>query len=274
MQQDKVRIDLCGVPETLLIPLWARAKLSREYNSVLYDTKAIEIVERIDYDFSKIDKNPFETNLFIAARAKQFDDKVRTYIKKYPRATVINLGAGLDTNFYRVDNGSIHWYDLDLPAVIDIRRQLIPETDRTTCIAKSLLDLSWYADIKNTEQGAFLLAAGVLFYLEESQVKQFLSSIADNLPGGEIVFNMHSKLGTSFADKIISGAGVRNAPIKWVLKEVNEMTGWDKRITILDQVPYFKNIPRNPAWGEEIRRKMDSNDRLRVFKIVHVRVSS
>ena len=58
------------------------------------------------------------------------------------------------------------------------------------------------------------------------------------------------------------------------VKDVDEMIGWDKRITIIDQVPYFKNIPRNPAWGEEIRRQMDSNDRLRVFKIVHVRVSS
>jgi hypothetical protein len=35
-----------------------------------------------------------------------------------------------------------------------------------------------------------------------------------------------------------------------MLKDVNEMTGWDKRITIIDQVPYFKNIPRNPA-GEK-----------------------
>jgi globin len=52
------------------------------------------------------------------------------------------------------------------------------------------------------------------------------------------------------------------------VKDVDEMIGWDKRITIIDQVPYFKNIPRNPAWGEEIRRQMDSNDRLRVFKIM------
>ena len=118
------------------------------------------------------------------------------------------------------------------------------------------------------------MAAGVLFYFEESQVKQFFLSLADNLPGAEIVFNIHSKLGASFADRVISGAGVENAPIKWVLEDVNEMMGWDERITILDQVPYFKNIPRDPTWGEDIRRQMDSNDRLRVFKVVHVKVSS
>jgi O-methyltransferase involved in polyketide biosynthesis len=272
MQQDKIKINLSNVEETLLIPLWARAKMSREYSSLLNDSKAIEIIEHIDYDFSTIGKNPFESNLFLAARTKQFDDKIKVYIKKYPRASIINIGAGLDTTFYRVDNGLIHWYDLDLPAVIDIRRQLLPEPDRIKYLAKSLFDPSWYSDINNTGEGVFLMAAGVLFYFEEPQVKQFFLSLADNLHGSEIIFNMHSKLGTSFANRIISSAGVENAPIRWVLEDVNEMTKWDKRITVVDQVPYFKNIPRDPAWGEEIRRQMDSNDRLGVFKIVHVRV--
>jgi O-methyltransferase involved in polyketide biosynthesis len=76
MQQDKVKISLSGVSETLLGPLWNRAKLSREHNSVLNDTKAIELLEKIDYDFSTIDKNiPPEVTLLFVARAKHFDVK-------------------------------------------------------------------------------------------------------------------------------------------------------------------------------------------------------
>ena len=30
-------------------------------------------------------------------RAKQFDDKVKAYIAEHPRASVVNIGAGLDT---------------------------------------------------------------------------------------------------------------------------------------------------------------------------------
>ena len=116
------------------------------------------------------------------------------------------------------------------------------------------------------------MAAGVLFCFEEAQVRRFFSSLADKFPSSEIVFNAHSKLGVSFANRTLRSTGVENAVIKWALKDVNEMTKWDKRITVVDQVPYFKNIPRDPAWGEEIRRQMDSNDRLGVFKIVHVRV--
>ena len=57
----------------------------------------------------------------LTIRAKQFDDTAKSYIAEHPRASVINIAAGLDTTFYRVDNGPIHWYDLDLPTVIDIQ---------------------------------------------------------------------------------------------------------------------------------------------------------
>jgi len=61
-----------------LIPLWIRAKLSREHNSVLNDTKMIELVEQIDYDFSTLDTNfPHVVTLHFAARAKQFEGKVK-----------------------------------------------------------------------------------------------------------------------------------------------------------------------------------------------------
>ena len=50
MQRDKIKVDLSNVEETLLIPLWIWAKLSREHNSVLNDTKVIELVEQIDYN--------------------------------------------------------------------------------------------------------------------------------------------------------------------------------------------------------------------------------
>ena len=74
---------------------------------MLNDTKAIELVEQIDYDFSTIDKNfPFEVTLLFVARAKQFDDKIKAYIREHPHASVVNIGAGLDTTFYRIDNGT------------------------------------------------------------------------------------------------------------------------------------------------------------------------
>jgi O-methyltransferase involved in polyketide biosynthesis len=52
-----MKLDLSGVEETLLVPLWGRAKFSRENPSILSDTKAIELVEQLDYDFARLDKS-------------------------------------------------------------------------------------------------------------------------------------------------------------------------------------------------------------------------
>jgi O-methyltransferase involved in polyketide biosynthesis len=137
-------------------------------NSLFYNAKAVELAEKIDYDFSTRDKAvPGYLSLLFVARAKQFDDKIKAYIAEHPNTSVVNIGAGLDATFYRVDNGLIHWNDLDLPAVIDIRRQLLPEPDRATYTAKSFLDQRWCMDV-DTENGVFVIVGGLLRYFEES----------------------------------------------------------------------------------------------------------
>jgi O-methyltransferase involved in polyketide biosynthesis len=268
-----MKIKLNSVEETLLIPLWCRAQISKEYPSLCNDAKAIELVEAIDYDFSTIEErfNP-EYKLSSVVRTKHFDDKIRTFIAEYPHASVINLGAGLDTTFYRVDNGSIHWYDLDLPNVIAIRKHLIPETDRTTYIAKSLFDPSWCSDVEHTENGVFVVSGAVLVYFEEAQVRTFFSLLADKLPGAEIVFNAYSPSEVSLINKALRSVGVKNATLKWALEDAREMTHWDTRIAIIDQFPYFKDIPRDPAWDEETIRRIDLSDEQTAMSIVHVRV--
>lgn len=51
------KVDITGVPETMLQTLYARAKESRKPDHVIYDGKAIEIVDSLDYDFSLADKD-------------------------------------------------------------------------------------------------------------------------------------------------------------------------------------------------------------------------
>jgi len=364
MNGNKVKVKLSGVSQTLSTPLWGRAQLSKEHGSLFYDEKAIELAEKIeiDYDLSanyvplqvivsnairKLNLPEFGPSLFSALRAKQFDDKTRAFLTEYPHASVVNIGAGLDTTFYRVDNGLLHWYDLDLPAVIDVRRQLLPEPERVTSIAKSLLDPSWCKDI-NTEDGVFMIAGGVFMYFEESQVKQFFSMLADNFADAEIVFDTESKLNTNFrawidvlpqeqrdamqaalvdalkdwsmkdwwekvpreqrdemydmitalkiptkpngkeradidtwwnqisdkekAETMVGFIGSsRRGFMKWTLEDASEITKWDSRITVIDQFPTFKNIPRD-SFSKDMRKLMDYDDERNILNIIHLRV--
>jgi len=266
-----MKLDLTGVEETLLVSLRGRAKFSQENPSILNDTKAIELVEQLDYDFARLDKSlGVLGNLIFAAITKHIDDKIRAYIAEHPKASVIDLGAGLDTTYYRIDNGSIHWYDLDLPAVVDLRRRLIPETSRSTCIAKSLLDPSWLDGIIDTENGVFMVAAGVLVFFQESHIKSFFSWLADSLPGGQIVFNTQSRLA-----KLGSNWGLRRLRMtatQWALKDARAITKWDNRIKVLDQFPLFKDIPRDPAWGSSVKRFMNLSDSNGMMNVVHLQI--
>lgn len=104
LQQSKIEVDLSGIPQTSLLILYCRAKVSKDHSSLFNDVKASELVERLDYDFST-EKAITDYLLFAsAARAMQFDNKVREYIKEHPYASVVNLGAGFETEFYRIDN--------------------------------------------------------------------------------------------------------------------------------------------------------------------------
>lgn len=50
------KITLSGVPETMLQTVYARAKETKTRGAIT-DNKAVEIIDRLDYDFSMADKD-------------------------------------------------------------------------------------------------------------------------------------------------------------------------------------------------------------------------
>ncbi|MGZ7194425.1 MAG: class I SAM-dependent methyltransferase [Halobacteriota archaeon] len=268
-----MKVNLGNIEETLFAPLLGRAIISRQYPSLLYDAKAIELVEHVDYDFSTLKKHAsLLWHLVLAVRAKQIDGKIRAYLAEHPQASVIDLGTGLDTAFYRVDNGMLHWYDLDVPSVMTLRSTLLPAPERTTYLSASLFDPEWFAAITDVDNGVFIITAGVLPYFEESLVRALLSSLADAFPGAEVVFDTQSRFGKLVCDWGLRRVGMRGSATKWALKDARAITGWDNRIVLLDQFPVFRDVLREPAWGASTKLWMDFHDSQKMNNIVHLRV--
>ena len=117
------------VAETLLIPLYMRAKESRRKgDAILKDTMAEQLVDSIEYDYSQFDGAKM-SEVGCVVRGKYFDDAIRRFILSHPHPVVVNVGCGLDTRYQRIGNDQAAvFYELDLPEVIDLRRKLIPET--------------------------------------------------------------------------------------------------------------------------------------------------
>lgn len=130
---EKIKIDLGEVQKTLLYPLYGRALEFEAKNPLIKDQYAHEMVRKLDFNFSTIHSMPVPLQINSVVRAFNFDTALRKIITDFPDATIINIGAGLDTTFQRVDNGKISWYDLDLGDTIRLRKK-IDSGRRTKCM--------------------------------------------------------------------------------------------------------------------------------------------
>ena len=265
----KVKIALGGVPETLLYPLWGRAKESEKAKPYLLDPKASEIVRQMDYDFARVDKVYFEFGqMWDIILHKYLDDAIKKFTADHPKATVVNIGAGLDTAFYRVDNGSIRWYDLDLPEVINLRRKLIPETDRSKCIAKSVFDLSWLDDIGPTQDGLFLFARAVFMWLEQPDLKRLFSALATRYPDAEMIFDSYKVFVTWLSDLVNRRIGLPGP--KWATSGGKQIAKWSNHIEVIDEWPLFSRVPKDTSWKRQTIMLMNLCDWFRQMKVVHL----
>jgi O-methyltransferase involved in polyketide biosynthesis len=189
--EDKHQVRLGSVQETLFIPLAARARETQGKHPVLRDPKAVEMVRSIDYDAAKYGQGAggFVTVL----RTAIIDFWVRSFLAAHPAATVVELGTGLNTRFERVDNGQVHWFDLDLPDTIELRRNFFADTERRRMIAASALDEDWLPVVARSRGPYFFVADGVLVYLPEDQVMAMLVRIEERFPGALIALDTYPK---------------------------------------------------------------------------------
>ena len=72
------------VAETLLIPLYMRAKESRRKDAILKDKMAEQLIACIEYDYSKFDGAKL-SEVGCVVRGRYFDDAVRRFIDNHSR---------------------------------------------------------------------------------------------------------------------------------------------------------------------------------------------
>lgn len=167
-------LTLGNVQETMLIPLTIRANESLRPNPRINDQRAVEITRLLSIDLSKY--NGFMSHEGVVSRTILFDHTVKNYLKKYPDATCINLGCGLDDRFTRVDNGQIHWYNVDLPDAIAARKQFFTETEREHFVSGSILEAFYTADIPKDKM-VIIIAEGLFMYFTLEQIRHILAII-------------------------------------------------------------------------------------------------
>ncbi|MEM9660114.1 MAG: class I SAM-dependent methyltransferase [Planctomycetota bacterium] len=184
---DKMTVALGPVQETLLIPLLGRAESTLAKRPLLADHKAVEIVGKLDYDFSKW--RATKTLVGATIRTRMLDEYVAEFIAENPAGTVVEIGAGLNTRFERLDNGVLRWFDLDLPDTIELRSNFFDDSPRRRMIAASVLDTHWFDQVLETGGPYCFVSEAVLIYLEPDDGQRAVRQLAEAFPDAWLVMD-------------------------------------------------------------------------------------
>ena len=216
----KEKVNVTGVPETMVQTLYARAKETKKQNAKIKDEIAVELVEKLDYDFSKADKDK-AMNCGVVARTIVLDRMVRKYLEKHENTVVINIACGLDTRCYRMKEKYLRWYNIDLPETMKIRSQFLTETGPVYHIAKSALDESYIDDIDYHSGNILVIIEGLTMYLCEKDIRKMFSIIEKSFQKITVMVETMSPFVVKhMKEKSIEGS---NAKFTWGVKNGMEL---------------------------------------------------
>lgn len=221
------------VQDTLLFPLVGR-KLAQRRWPRLFDSFTLDLPEERMRTISERLKLS-ELQIYCYGLRHDLNLHIaRAYIQKHPRATIVNIGAGLDNLFPDCDNGQITYVNLDFPQVMQARAQFYSPCERVIDIAMSALDFAWIDQVPfKEEDGILLLAAGVMYYQSVEDGSALIAELARRFPGGRFSFDHEHSRAMKQSNALIRKRGFDEAPMIFFVDALDDF---------LQMSPYISNL--------------------------------
>jgi O-methyltransferase involved in polyketide biosynthesis len=258
-------ISLPDVAKTGMLTFYCHVIESQISNPILLDEKAVEISRQLNPvltdSSSRLLRNlskgkvSQELVVHINLRAKKYDEYASSFFMKNPNGILVNIGCGMDSRFQRIDNGEMICFDLDLPEMIEFKKQFYEETDRYHFIAASVFDYAWMDQVaKMGRRPVLFMAEGVFMYLDGEKIKDLILKLQSCFPGSELVCEVVTAFFTRkpwnrmVAVKLNQQMGVgKEAVFTFGVHNSHELETWHSGIEYLDDWSYFDT--RHPRLG-------------------------
>ena len=265
MKKVEGELDFSGVEETALLTLYAKAVESQSINPILKDEKAEEMAERLDpllrQRTGKMAHQLYSRSLdprltaHIPLRAVKYDAYAQDFLAEHPEGVIVNMGCGMDARFFRIDNGRVHFFDLDLPVMIRFKRQLLEENARYKMIAQSVLDFSWMDPIEEIRQPKLFLAEGIFMYLPEGEVRKLVLELRRRFPNSDLVCELTNKAWTEGLWGRIAAMKMRSrlhmnedAGFQFGVKDARDLESWGEGIEFKEKWFYMDDNHPKLGW--------------------------
>ncbi|CAH0542691.1 class I SAM-dependent methyltransferase [Vibrio marisflavi] len=167
------------IPARLLKPLWFRSQESLAKDGIVYDPIAAIACQRCAMAKGCLSGNVSQKQLLHSTLTSSIDRQISQFLARHPSAWIINVGAGLDTRFYRVDNGLCHWVELDASENLTWRKKLFHSSERYFYHKGDIKNLEWLDGLNiPTQSPVMVICEHALLDCDKSEVARFVQGIA------------------------------------------------------------------------------------------------
>ena len=250
------------VSETALITLRSRVIESGKRNPLIHDPVGVKCLERLKSLLPPeqlnrlINKNlPSTLTKHLALRARKYDFYTRAFMDENPDGLVVNLGCGFDTRYWRVYKRDWNYIEIDLPGIIEAKKQVLGDMIRYDMISSSVLDKEWMIKIHSRQSEKVLfLAEGLFMYLQPEGVRYLFKALSEAFISSEIVFEaVNEKYTRGIWKKMVerkmnkqmdSSAG---SFYQFGIRNAKEIEKFGSNIKVLEEWSYYEDPDLKPA---------------------------
>ena len=264
--------DFSTVEDTLFVPMLGRIYATEHFPAILNDQKALSLKSQLPAQLKGQDTQTQYTLMASAVRSTNMDRYIKSFLHRKPQGVVVLLGCGLETTYYRCDNGKAMWYEVDLPDVVNYRRQLLGETQRDRCIAADAFGEEWIKEVrKNHPKAPILVAASGLYYYFEDEKVKGLFKLLKNYGNVELLFDTVNKAGMKQMSKYMKQVGHSDAAMYFYVDSGEKLAAEIGGKLLKEEAYYAHTVKKGLQFVTATTMRM--SDLMKMVKMEHLELN-
>ena len=121
------------------------------------------------------------------------------------------------------------------------------------------------------------MAAGVLVYLKEEEIKRLLLDVIEEFPDSEIVFDIYSKAFVWLRNHLLANRKTNQKSKlltrwQWGVNSAKAVAQWSDKIQVIDEFPYYSRIVLTDYWDKKDLSSLRMMNLFKSMKMVHLKL--
>lgn len=247
-ESGRAQVTLKGTQETLLGTVSAKAADALSPNPILGDTWAAELLHKVNYNFSRLGVHGW-LQAWPVLRSRSLDRWTSDFLDLHTHApngvTVLHLACGLDSRPLRLQRYfqrmNLRWVDIDLPDVVELRRQVMPEpvigsTKQSSynLMSASVTSQNWLDQVP-ADRPTLIIFEGLSMYLSEAEGRELIVRVVEHFQQGQLIFDVVNSFFVG-SQRWVNPVAKSGSTLKWHVDRPIAIEAWAKGLQLRDEV--------------------------------------